>query len=164
MAIKAIRKKNNKIDPDTYVKIGMFVVGGLAIGFGVKKVLDYFKPDRKREESEQKTTINELDEAKKKTPLTYPQSQYANFANIIETAGFDLGTDEEAIYSVFRNLRNDADYLALATSWGKPTRKIYDFGRGYNVTLPQYIRWEMNAKEAAKVNAILKSKKIKYRV
>jgi hypothetical protein len=154
----------NKIAPDTWIKLGVFIAGGVAVAFGVKKVLDYFKPERKREESEQKTTTSELDEAKKKTPLTYPQSQYANFANIIETAGFDLGTDEAAIYSVFRNLRNDADYLALATAWGKPTRKIYDFGMGYNVTLPQYIRWEMNAKEAAKVNAILKSKNIKYRV
>ena len=154
----------NKIAPDTWIKLGVFVAGGVAVAFGVKKVLDYFKPERKREESEQKTTTNELEEAKKKTPLTYPQSQYANFANIIETAGFDLGTDEAAIYSVFRYLRNDADYLALATAWGKPTRKIYDFGFGYNVTLPQYIRWEMNAKEADKVNAILKSKNIKYRV
>jgi hypothetical protein len=154
----------NKIAPDTWIKLGVFVAGGIAVAFGVKKVLNYFKPERKREESEQKTTTNELDEAKKKTPLTYPQSQYANFANIIEVAGFDLGTDEAAIYSVFRNLRNDADYLALATAWGKPTRKIYDYGFAYNVTLPQYIRWEMNAKEAAKVNAILKSKNIKYRV
>ena len=154
----------NKIKPDTWIKLGVFVAGGIAVAFGVKKVLDYFKPERKREESEQKTVTNELEEAKKKNALSYPQSQYANFANIIETAGFDVGTDEAAIYSVFRNLKNDADYLALTSAWGKPTRKIYDFGFGYNLTLPQYIRWEMNAKEAAKVNAILKSKKIKYRV
>jgi hypothetical protein len=156
--------QKTKISQDTWLKLGVYVAGGIAIAFGVKKVLDYFKPERKREEGEQKVITGELDTETKATPLSYPASQYATFANIIETAGFDIGTDEDAIYTVFRSLKNNADYLALSNAWGKPTRKIYDFGIGYNVTLPQYIRWEMNDTEVNRINSILQSKNIKYRV
>lgn len=153
-----------KINPNTYVKIGLWIGGGLAVAFGVSKVLKILRPEYKREQNEQKTIESELESETKKTGLTYPLSQYSNFANIIETAGFDVGTDEAAIYNVFRLLKNNADYLQLTKAWGKPTRKIYDWGFGYDMTLPQYIRWEMDAKEAGRINAILKSKNIKYRV
>jgi hypothetical protein len=156
--------QKTKVSPDTWIKLGVYVAGGVAIAFGVKKVLDYFKPARKREESEQKVITGELETETKTTPLSYPQSQYATFADIIETAGFDLGTDEDAIYTVFRSLKNNADYLALSNAWGKPTRKVYDFGFGYDMTLPQYLRWEMSDTEVGRINSILKSKNIKYRV
>jgi len=153
-----------KISPDTYIKLAVYVAGGVAIAFGVKKVLDFFKPERKRQESQTKEQEAELETAKKTAPLTYPKTQYNNFADIIQTAGFSLGTDEAAIYSVFRKLQNNADYLALAQAWGKPTRTIYDFGLPYKLTLPQFIRWEMSDGEAGKINTILKAKNIKYRV
>lgn len=152
------------LNANSYVRIGLWVAGGLAVGWGVSKVLKILRPEYKREQGEQKVIENELESETKKTGLTYPLSQYSAFANIIETAGFDVGTDEEAIYNVFRSLKNNADYLQLAKAWGKPTRKIYDWGFGYDMTLPQFLRWEMDSKECAKVNAILKSKGIKYRV
>ena len=34
--------QNNKISPDTWIKLATFVAGGVAVAFGVKKVLDYF--------------------------------------------------------------------------------------------------------------------------
>jgi hypothetical protein len=160
----AVPAQKNKVSPETWIKLGVFVAGGVAVAFGVKKVLDFFKPERKREEKEEKTVIDELEAAKKKKPLTYPKSQYANFANIIDISGFDLGTDEAAIYSVFRKLKNDADYLALAAAWGSPKRTIYYFGLPYKLTLPQFIRWEMSNSEAGKINKILSSKNIRYRV
>jgi hypothetical protein len=160
----ALPAQKTKVSPETWVKLGVYIAGGVAIAFGVKKVLDYFKPERKREESEQKVVTGELETETKATPLSYPVSQYATFANIIETAGFDIGTDEDAIYTVFRSLKNNADYLALSNAWGKPTRKVYDFGFGYNMTLPQYLRWEMSDTEVSRINSILKSKNIKYRV
>lgn len=161
----AVRKKRaNAINTNTYIRIGLWVAGGVAVAYGVSKVLKILKPEYKREQNEQKTIVGELETETKKTGLSYPQSQYAAFANIIETAAFDVGTDEDAIYTVFRNLKNNADYLALTNAWGKPTRKIYDWGFGYDMTLPQLIRWEMDNKEVAKINSILKSKNIKYRV
>lgn len=160
----ATRKRTNKLNANTYVRIGLWVAGGLTAAWGISKILKILRPEYKREQNEQKTIQSELETETKKTGLSYPQSQYPAFANIIETAGFDVGTDEAAIYTVFRSLNNNADYLALTNAWGKPTRKIYDFGFGYDMTLPQFIRWEMDDKEVAKINAILKSKTIKYRV
>lgn len=153
-----------KVSIDTWIKLGTYVAGGIAVAYGVKKVLDYFKPEKKQEKKEVENVESELEAEKKKSKLSYPLSQYATFANIIETAGFDVGTDEDAIYSVFRKLKNNADYLQLTKAWGSPNRKIYDWGFGYNLTLAQYIRWEMSDSEAKKINAILKSKGIKYRV
>jgi hypothetical protein len=159
----------NKIAPKTWIKLGVFVAGGVAVAFGVKKVLDYFKPELKREQSETKDITNELEEAKKKTKATFPPSQYSAFCNIIEVAIQDAGTDEEAIYSVFRKLKNDTDYLMLIKAWGNPKRQVYPdyifiYSFGYKMTLPQALRWDLNDKECAKINEILKSKGIKYRV
>ena len=160
----ATRKRTNKLNANTYVRIGLWVAGGLTAAWGISKILKILRPEYKREQNEQKIIQSELETEAKKTGLSYPQSQYPAFANIIETAGFDVGTDEDAIYTVFRSLKNNADYLALTNAWGKPTRKIYDWGFGYDMTLPQFIRWEMDDSEVAKINAILKSKTIKYRV
>jgi hypothetical protein len=100
----------------------------------------------------------------KKTRLTFPESQYRSFAGTIETAGFDVGTDEDAIYNVFGKLKNNADYLALTQAWGKPNRRVYEWGIGRDMTLAQFIRYEMNDKEVRKINGILSSKGIKYRI
>ena len=156
--------EKEKVSIDTWIKLGTYVAGGIAIAYGVKKLLNIFSPSAQQEKTETKNIEAELETEKKKSALTYPLSQYSTFANIIETAGFDIGTDEDAIYSVFRKLKNNADYLQLKKAWGSPNRKIYDWGFGYNMTLPQYIRWEMSNNEVKKINAILQSKGIKYRV
>ena len=142
------------------VAVAVIGVAGYAFFKLTQKLGDSEEADRKEEGEVQ----NELAEESKKKPASYPDSQYRTFANTIETAGFDVGTDEAAIYSTFRKLKNNTDYLKLLTAWGKPNRKIYDWGMGYNYTLPQYIRYEMNDSEVKKVNDILSSKGIKYRV
>ena len=169
MATKAIRKKNNKIDPDTYVKIGMFVVGGLAIGFGVKKVLDYFKQERKREESESKTVQTELEQSEKQQKQSYPDSVYSGWCNAIATAVFSGGTDEPTIYDIFRRLKNNTDYLKLVKAWGSPKRRVFPdwfvfYSSGFLMTLPEVLRYDMDKNEIKKINTILQSKGIKYRV
>jgi hypothetical protein len=158
-----------KVSTDTWIKLGTYVAGGIAVAYGVKKVLDYFKPERKREQSETKDVANELEEAKKKSKASYPASQYSAFCGIIEVAIQDAGTDEAAIYSVFRKLKNDTDYLMLIKAWGSPKRQVYPdyilfYSFGYKMTLPQALRWDLDDKECAKVNEILKSKGIKYRI
>jgi hypothetical protein len=49
-------------------------------------------------------------------------------------------------------------------AWGQPNRKVYEWGIGRNMTLPQYLRYEMSDSEIKKVNEILASKGITYRV
>jgi len=165
----ALPAQRNKVSPDTWIKLATFVAGGVAVAFGVKKVLDYFKPERKREESEKKDVESELETASKKNRPTYPKSQYAAFASTIAEAVFGGGTDEAAIYNVFRSLKNDADYLSLLKAWGSPTRQIFPdyfvfYSTGKKLSLPAALRYDMDSKECAKINAILKSKGIKYRI
>lgn len=144
---------------------GVISVGLLAgSAFLIYKLVKKFGSDERRE-VEQNANINqELQQESQKNPLTFAKSQYSSFADTIQTAGFDVGTDEAAIYSVFNKLKNNADYLALIAAWGKPTRTIYDWGMPYKMTLPQFLRWEMSDTEVQKINKILSSKNIKYRI
>jgi hypothetical protein len=158
-----------KVSPDTWIKLGMYVAGGVALAFGVKKVLDYFKPERKRDENEKKQIIDELEAEKKKKAASYAPSVYAGFASTIAEAIFGYDTDNEAIYSVFRKLKNNTDYLMLAKAWGNPTRQVFPdffvfYDTGKKLTLPAALRYDMNATECAKINTILKNNGITYRI
>jgi len=146
-----------------YKPIVAITVGGV-VAYFVAQVAKKFTTESKRLIDEKKAVESELTQAAKQKPLSYPDSQYQSMARVIQIAGFDVGTDEAAIYSVFRRLKNNADYLALTQAWGKPTRKVYEWGIGRDMTLQQFLRWEMNDKEIGKINAILKSKGIKYRI
>jgi hypothetical protein len=144
---------------------GVISIGILAGGaYLIYKIVSKFGSEERRESRQNLDIKTELDKETKKFPLTYAKSQYSTFADTIDTAGFDLGTDEDAIYSVFYKLKNNSDYLALLSAWGKPTRTVYEFGIGYSMTLPQFLRKEMSDSEVSKVNKILASKKITYRV
>jgi hypothetical protein len=142
--------------------ISVAVVGGVI--YTVYKLSKNFNPEQRRQEEENKDVESELQKEVKKNPLSFPLSQYKSWANQIEVAGFGLGTDEQAIYSIFRKLKNNADYLALEQAWGKPTRKTYDFAVPLDYTLSQFLRYEMGDSEINKLNYILQTKGIKYRV
>jgi hypothetical protein len=135
-----------------------------AAGYAFYKLTQKLGEIEEADSKESGEVISEIEKESKKKPASYADSQYRTFANSIETAGFDLGTDEAAIYSTFRKLKNNTDYLKLLNAWGKPNRKVYEWGVGRSMTLPQYIRWEMDDSEVKKVNDILKSKSITYRV
>ena len=142
--------------------ISIAVVAG--IGYVLYKLSKKLNPESQRQEAENKDVESEIQQSVKKHPLSYPLSQYKSWANQIEVAGFGLGTDEEAIYSIFKKLKNDSDYLALQQAWGKPTRKTYDWAVPLDYTLSQFLRYELSDSEISKLNYILASKGIKYRV
>jgi len=142
--------------------VAIAVVG--AVGYAVYKLTQKFGETDEADRKEDSEIQNELQIESNKKPASYADSQYRTFANTIETAGFDVGTDENAIYSTFRKLKNNTDYLKLLRAWGKPNRKVYEWGIGRNMTLPQFIRWEMSDSEVKKVNDILSSRGITYRV
>jgi negative regulator of sigma E activity len=142
------------------ISIGVFA----GVAYAIWKITQKLGEEPLRDATEDKQIKDELAEEIKKSPLSYGASQYATFANNIQEAGFDIGTDEESIYSVFRKIKNNADYLALLKAWGKPTRTIYEWGIGRKKTLSQFLRSEMDSKEIAKINTILANNKVKYRV
>jgi hypothetical protein len=126
-------------------------------------------PEEKVDKEEAKQQQEELEREIKKKPLTYPLSQYKTFANVIEEACNEEGTDEEAIYTTFRKLKSNADYLALQKAWGNPTRFVTPdfylfYTTGKRFTIPQLLRNDMSDSEIRKVNQILANNNIKYRI
>jgi len=99
---------------------------------------------------------------------TFPNSQYFAFANRLEQAMFDWGTDEAAIIDVFNKLQNNADYLALKTAFG-----VRDYTGGIvpyipfvspKLSLEGWLQEELSSTYINRINTILQNKGITYRV
>jgi len=136
------------------VWIPTFFLGGYLLFRGVKKLV---------------TKEGAVDEAKKDEKKlvakgvkpTYTEGQYMLFADRIYTAGIDafFGTDEDAIYSVFGNMKNDLDVNKLIQAFGE--RRIEFSMR--KATLGAFLSSELDSEEMNKINNILSTKGIKYR-
>jgi hypothetical protein len=104
----------------------------------------------------------------------YPPSQYRDWANAIGDAfnpyGWTgAGTDEEAIYSIMRRLKNNDDWLLLKQEYAVRPYTDYSedvFGRVVeNLNMTQAILREDEAGEMQKrINNILAVNKITYRI
>ena len=121
----------------------------VTVYFLVRKVIRSINSD-----SYNKKVANEIDE----NALTYPLSQYITWADQLDNAMNTIGTDENAIYSIFAKLNNLSDVLQLIKAFG--TRDYYLWGNSKN--LPQWIAEELNNGETAKVNSLLKNKNINF--
>lgn len=136
-----------------------------AIAGGLIAVLAYFllRPKAAAAQTVDKVqgeAANLLAQGMKKT---YSDAQYRIWADNIRNAMFDLGTNEDTLYTVFRYLKNDLDFLALYASFG--IRTYYTFGiPNGDWNMSQWFEEELDSSEIAKLNAILSAAGIKYRV
>lgn len=100
---------------------------------------------------------------------TYPNSQYESWSNQLVQAFTGCGTDVDAVYSIFKNIQNEADILKLISTYGiRPYDKcmhwIYLFGGGVqNLSLPGAMTSELSSSDIDNINNLLASKGIKYR-
>ena len=94
---------------------------------------------------------------------TYYASQYVQFAdklyNAMITSNPFQGTDEDAIYSVMRLMKNDVDINMLVKSFGTRRMEFSLKGGG----LAAFLEDDLDKKELATVNKILSDNKINYR-
>lgn len=131
------------------------VVKYAAIGAGVYllyRVVKGFIPS---------TSLSAAQQAVKQGPTpSYPDLQYKIFADSIYQAGMVIGgTDEDAIYNVFANMKNDTDVAKLIIAFGK--RRIeFSFMDG---SLAEFLTSELDSTEIKQVNKILASKGINYK-
>lgn len=135
--------------------IAVGVVGG--IGFAIYKLTQkggaLLKPD------EAKKDVKKLEEIGQQP--TYMEAQYVGFADAIYAArGCNnvFGTNEDAIYNVFRKMVNDLDVAKLIEKFGK-RRLCFSFTEG---NLGGFLNDDLDQDEIAIINNILKSKGIKY--
>ena len=96
---------------------------------------------------------------------TYPASQFYGWANRLENAMFDIGTDENAIFEVFGSLRTNGDFIKLKQAFG-----IREYSGGFlpgfvspDLGLDGWIQQELDGSEINELNAILQRKGITYR-
>jgi hypothetical protein len=111
-----------------------------------------------------KSTTEDIKELNKKgVKPTYYASQYVQFAdtlyNAMITSNPFQGTDEEAIYSVMRSMKNDVDINMLVKAFGTRRMEFSLKGGG----LAAFLQDDLDTKEMATVNKILSDNKINYR-
>lgn len=109
-----------------------------------------------------KAVAGETDQLNKdisKNELTYDLSQYNIMADRLYDAMYDIGTDEEAVYTIMARLRNDSDLLQLIRAFGSRGNIIF---QGGEKTLAGWLSSDLTNPELGKVNDILKRNGINY--
>jgi hypothetical protein len=104
----------------------------------------------------------DVKEFEKQMTATYPEGSYFGFADAIYAAraGNNIfGTDEDAIWDVFRKMKNDLDIAKLIKAFGSKRLSFSLQSAG----LGGYLSDEMDTEEINKINQILAGNNIKYR-
>jgi hypothetical protein len=89
--------------------------------------------------------------------LSYPISQYDEWANALHTAMYSYGTDEQAIYRIMGYMKNNTDVLQLIKAYG--VKKENTIGISGEGTLSEWLTNELDSTEIGIVNSTLASKK-----
>ena len=144
----------------------VIIIGGVgAVFFGARAIVKGIQSSGRARKTIRDINAEEKEYLKAGEKLSYPPTQYKSFAAKLEQAMFMWGTDEDAIFAVFKKLNNNVDFLQLEKAFGI---------RGYSgglvsewaygkYTLTQWLTEELDNADIKKINAILKNKGITYR-
>ena len=92
----------------------------------------------------------------KTTKLTFSPSQYTIYADALYSAMYGPGTDEEAIYRVFRNMKTDDDVKQIIVAFGSRRPMTAFTGSG----LADWLQSELSTEEMTQLNGILSASNI----
>ncbi len=95
----------------------------------------------------------------KKTNLTYYEAQYAIWADMIEQAMYEAGTNFETILAIFEKMKTDDDLLMLIIKFDVRKNSWFYIPTGSG-TLAIWLQDDLTTSELAQLNEILKSKNI----
>jgi hypothetical protein len=149
------------------IKTAIAIGIGAAIAFGMYKLVSKELAEAIKKRKNSKLFDEEIDP---KIKASYKPSQFITWADKIEdsfNAQWLDFTDEDAIYNIMRKLKNNTDWLELNKAYG--LRSYYDllnpsYITGKDINLVKALQLELDTTEKNKVNAILKSKGITYRI
>lgn len=136
------------------------VIGGIVLAILLFWL--YAKINRTIKEAREAKERRDLDAAINKNELAFDEQTYKNYADKLEEAMAytNFGTDEDAIYSVFKKCESASDVLQLIKDFGKRDYKNY-LGIGSTpLTLSGWLSRQLNQRELEKVNKILSDKGI----
>jgi hypothetical protein len=159
-----------KINMITYLYLAVaFVIGYVLFKFIFPMLSRKFGTQElealdKLEEEQVQDVDEEIEYNESIDNLTYPKSDYYNFATGIYNSVGYLYDDSYIVNNYLRKLNNDLDYLYLKKSFGKKLSGFYGF-REWR-TLEEYLQYYYNDNLdiIKKFNDILKARGIKYRI
>ena len=153
------------------------IIGVGAVAFIGYQIYISFKnkQDLAKNLEAQKLAEKELADLRKKGIVpTKSASQFEVLSAKINEAVNGCGTDEEAIFTAFNSLNNRADLLSLISSFGiryyRPcaatdpvsyTRWMFN-NKSFGGDLSSMLSYDLDSSEIAKINNILKAKKIDF--
>lgn len=149
--------------------IAVVIVGGVSfVAYKLYKGLkDKTSGKAKGDRQEDRGWNKEFDKlnSNPSTKATMSQAQMLSYANSLHTAMDGLGTDEDAIIAVFKNVKNDADFAGLSAAYGTRVVNsgIWGFS-DYNGSLSGALTSELSLYWKDIINKNLASKKVTYRV
>jgi hypothetical protein len=151
--------KIQKINKNKIIK-GALIVAGIII---LRKI---FFGGNSDEDAENEANLTDLQKLEKKGIVpNYSDSQYYIWADKLESAMFDIGTNEDSVYNVYRNIKNDADFLKLEMAFGER-----EYTGGYvpgvlygNFDLSEWLEQELVSSEIGVINWILYRNGVNYR-
>ena len=134
-----------------------FVLGIIAVVSAIMFIRKIFF--RSAEEKNIDKAKNSRADTYKKIKPSFAEHIYFELADILEMA-LARGTteDEEAVYSVFNQVKNISDVYKIIDAYGSRTMLM----RRHGSTLPATIAETFSVKEKKKLNAILATKGIYY--
>lgn len=148
----------------------LVIIAGIVLLFlGIFWYRSYRK--RRQQEKQFEDDYDQLVEGANQQP-TFLKTNYQQFADKIYEAGcsgiFCYGTDEDAIYDVFRKMKNDLDVLLLVKAFGLREPRggicIPIPGTGEcEIALGPWLQGELGDDEFAEINKILTQNAITYK-
>jgi ribosomal protein S13 len=157
---------------------GVTVVGTLGligvIGFTInKKIKDKKAFDEANRQS--RLAEQELEDLRNRgINITHSLSEFEGYSQAIIEAINGCGTDEETIYNVFRQMKNDADIRQLIATFGirfyRPceisqpisyTRWLFD-DQAFGGALSTYLYYDLSDSEIEEINDILKNNRVNW--
>lgn len=135
--------------------VAVVIVIGI-IAFVVYKFYKNFKPKTKEQKDLEKDQDTFVQEGQKPS---FPRSQYKAFADTIHSENLSFDTDEEKIYGIFKQMKNDLDITLLVEAFGN-RRPQFTLNE---VALAPFLNEDLSKSEIEEINKILIAKNIKFR-
>ncbi|MCQ2959548.1 MAG: hypothetical protein MJ198_05095 [Bacteroidales bacterium] len=106
------------------------------------------------DQARERRKIKDLDGRINKNNLSYGETQYTSFAKKLFAAMDGLFTDEDAIYDVFRKMKNIDDLLMLQVAFSEVEDE--------NESLEDWLHDDLSNSEIRVINSILEERQITY--
>ena len=140
--------KDKSVSSNISLSLTPIVTGGVIIAVALVAYLVY----KWIKNSDSNTWLRKQRKLIDKDDLSYPETDYQNYANRLYAAMKGPGTDEDTIFAVFNAMKSESDIRQL----------VGVFGLQKDKTLSQWLLSELSTKDLQKVNNILKVKGINY--